>query len=103
MNYTVCYGTKHIKKTLMLDFDIQTDIHFDKFIICYIVTGQIIEQPHEKASVCISENTDAKQLFSICTADQHLCFRCMESTILLLLLKFRVCNLYLVTEQTGFC
>ena len=38
-----------------------------------------------KPKICTGENKAADQLCSNCTADQHLCFRCMDSTILLLL------------------
>ena len=38
-----------------------------------------------KLDFCISENKDADQLCSYCTADQHLCFRFTDSAILLLL------------------
>ena len=37
-----------------------------------------------KPAICKGENKAADQLCSNCTADQHLCFRCMDSTILLL-------------------
>ena len=38
-----------------------------------------------KPTICIGENKGADQLCNNCTADQRLCFRCMDSTILLLL------------------
>ena len=38
-----------------------------------------------KPNFCICENKDADQLCSNCTADQHLCFRCTDSTMPLLL------------------
>ena len=37
-----------------------------------------------KSTICIGENKAADQLCSNCTADQRLCFRCTDSTILLL-------------------
>ena len=37
-----------------------------------------------KPTICICENKGADQLRSNCEADQHLCFRCMDSTIPLL-------------------
>ena len=38
-----------------------------------------------KPTICICENKEADQLCSNCTADQHLCFRYMDSTTPLLL------------------
>ena len=38
-----------------------------------------------KPTICIGENIAADQLFSNCTADQRLCFRSKDRTILLLL------------------
>ena len=37
-----------------------------------------------KPTICIGENKGADQLRSNCEADQHLCFRYMDSTIPLL-------------------
>ena len=39
---------------------------------------------HEKTGICICENKGADQLCSNCTADQRLCFRYIDSDILLL-------------------
>ena len=47
-----------------------------------------------KTSFCLLENKDADQLSSYCTADQRLCFRCSDSTILPLPLP--------KTSKTGF-
>ena len=38
-----------------------------------------------KPTICIGENKAADQLCSYCSTDQHLCFRCKDNTILLLL------------------
>ena len=38
-----------------------------------------------KPTICIGESKAVDQLCSNCTSDQCLCFRCMDSTILLLL------------------
>ena len=38
---------------------------------------------------CLCENNGAEQLYSNCIADQNLCFRCTDSTIPLLILKFQ--------------
>ena len=40
-----------------------------------------------KPTICIGKNKGADQLCSNCTADQHLCFRYTDSTILLLLIS----------------
>ena len=37
-----------------------------------------------KPTICIGKNKGADQRRSNCEADQRLCFRCMDSTILLL-------------------
>ena len=42
-----------------------------------------------KPAFCICENKDADQMRSNCTADQHLCFLYMDSTIPLLNPKFQ--------------
>ena len=38
-----------------------------------------------KLEICICKNKGADQLCSNCTAEQRLCFRCMDNTIHLLL------------------
>ena len=57
-----------------------------------------------KATTCIGENKDADQLRSNCEADQHLCFRYMDSTIPLLY-KTKISNLLpsSVLVQLGLC
>ena len=64
----------------------------------------IIEPPHHKTNIVHMRNKGADQLCSNCTADQHLCFRYMYSTILLLLI-FKDSSFYhsSVTVQTGPC
>ena len=42
-----------------------------------------------KPTICIGENKGADQLRSNCEADQRLCFRYSDSTIIPLLLKIR--------------
>ena len=58
-----------------------------------------------KQTVCIGENKVADQLFSNCTADQCLCFRCTDSTILLLLKSrnFKLIWPASVTIQVALC
>ena len=46
-----------------------------------------------KSTICIGENKGADQLRSNCEADQSLCFRCTDSTILLLL-KSEISSFY---------
>ena len=53
----------------------------------YILQGHVFVMNYTLNSVvrkpdfCLCENKDADQLFSNCTADQHLCFGYMDSTI----------------------
>ena len=62
-----------------------------------------------KPDFCLCENKGADQLCSNCTADQHLCFRYMDSKILLLLkfqnIKpiafFRDCTGQYVSDRVG--
>ena len=42
------------------------------------------EPRHEKKHFCICENKGADQLHGYCAADKHLCFRYIDSKILLL-------------------
>ena len=58
-----------------------------------------------KPTICIGKNKGADQLHSNCEADQRLCFRYMDSTISLRLLKPKVSRfwLYAVTVQPGLC
>ena len=57
-----------------------------------------------KPTICICENKDADQLCSNCTADQRLCFRHTNSTILLLLIyPVSSIQLYSVIVQPGLC
>ena len=57
-----------------------------------------------KTAFCICENKDADQLRSNCEADQRLCFRYLDSTILLLskseILSFKTSS---VAVQPGLC
>ena len=57
-----------------------------------------------KPTICIGENKAAEQLCSNCKADQRLCFRCTDSTILLLLIS-EISSVYpaSVTVQAGLC
>ena len=57
-----------------------------------------------KPTICIGENKAADQLRGNREADQRLCFRYMDSTILFLL-KYKISNLlpYSVTVQPGLC
>ena len=57
-----------------------------------------------KPAFCICENTGADQLRGNREADQHLCFRYMDSTIPLLP-KYKISSLWLssVTVQLGLC
>ena len=57
-----------------------------------------------KPTICIGENKAADQLCNNCTADQCLCFRCMASTILLLI-KSEIASFQpaSVTVQAGLC
>ena len=57
-----------------------------------------------KQAFCICENKDADQLRGIREADQRLCFRYTDSTILLLS-KFKISSLYpsSVAVQPGLC
>ena len=57
-----------------------------------------------KPTFCICENTDADQLRGNREADQRLCFRYLDSTILLLP-KSKISNIYPspVAVQPGFC
>ena len=59
-----------------------------------------------KPDVCICENKDADQLCSNCTADQRLCFRCIDSIIPLLSKSMPVqpslCQTLAETQKTGF-
>ena len=56
-----------------------------------------------KPTICIGENKGADQLRSNCEADQRLCFRCKDSTILLL--KSEISSFYptFVTIQADLC
>ena len=57
-----------------------------------------------KPIIYICENNGANQLRSNCEADQHLCFRHMDSTIpLLLISKVSSFWLYSVIVQPGLC
>ena len=57
-----------------------------------------------KLDFCLCENKGADQLCSNCTADQRLCFRYTDSTILLLLkLEISVFKPVSVTVQAGLC
>ena len=57
-----------------------------------------------KTDICLCENTDADQLRSNCEADQHLCFRYMDSTIPLLP-KSEISNFlrYSVAAHASLC
>ena len=57
-----------------------------------------------KQTICIGENKAADQLCNNCTADQCLCFRCTDSTILLLL-KSEISSFFpaSVTVQASLC
>ena len=57
-----------------------------------------------KPTFCICENKDADQLCGNCKADQRLCFRYIDSTILLLS-KSEILSLKLssVAVQPGLC
>ena len=61
--------------------------HYNKFI-CLIGTAirRLGHMSHDvrKPDICICENKDADQLRGNRQADQHLCFRYMDSTISLL-------------------
>ena len=56
-----------------------------------------------KPTICIGENKAADQLCSTCTADQRLCFRYMDSTILLLKSEISSIQPASVTVQAGLC
>ena len=58
----------------------------------------------KKPTKCMGENKGADQLRGNRKADQHLCFRCMDSRILLLL-KSQISSFYSasVTVQAGLC
>ena len=57
-----------------------------------------------KLDYCLYENKGAVQLRSNCEADQHLCFRYMDSTIPVLLKSdFTSVLAASVTVQTGLC
>ena len=65
----------------------------EKFVFIY---NRITYKPrHEKTGFCLHENKGADQLRSNCEADERLCFRYMDSTILSLLtpkiLSFLLC------------
>ena len=57
-----------------------------------------------KPDYCLCENKGADKLCSNCTADQRLCFRYMDS-IILLLLKSKISSFYPSSKaaQTGLC
>ena len=57
-----------------------------------------------KPTICICKNKDADQLCSNCTADQCLCFRRTDSTIIPLLIS-KVSSFYIfsMTVQSGLC
>ena len=57
-----------------------------------------------KPTICIGENKGADQLRSNCETDQHLCFRCTDSTIPLLS-KSKISSLYPSSEtvQPDLC
>ena len=57
-----------------------------------------------KPTICIGENRGADQFRSNCEADQRLCFRYSDSTILLLL-KSEISSfqLFSVLVQVGLC
>ena len=48
------------------------------------MSGKEMSLVVRKPAFCICENKDADQLRSNCAADQRLCFRYIDSTILLL-------------------
>ena len=57
-----------------------------------------------KSDFCLCENKGADQLCSNCTADQHLCFRYMDSSIILnfrLLAIFYICTGRFVSDIVG--
>ena len=57
-----------------------------------------------KPTFCICKNKDADQLCGNREADQHLCFRCIDSTIPILS-KSKISNLlqFSVAVQLGLC
>ena len=70
------------------------------FVVFSLDMSHIMRKP----TFCICENKGADQLCSNCTADQHLCFRYIDSTIPLLP-KAETSNLYpyYVALQLGLC
>ena len=56
-----------------------------------------------KPTICICENKGADQLHSNCEADQHLCFRCSESTIPLFLNPKFQASSYLLWLYSSVC
>ena len=47
----------------------------------YLMIDKILSSHMGKPTICIGENKGSDQLRSNCKADQHLCFRNMDSTI----------------------
>ena len=77
------------------------------YVLLYVCILTEISQnePHrEKTGFCICENKDADELRGNREADQHLCFRYIDSTIHLLSI-YEISSLYpsSVTAQPGFC
>ena len=54
------------------------------FILFQLQSKDYLSLVMRKPAFCVCENKDADQLRSNCAADQHLCFRYMDSTIPLL-------------------
>ena len=71
---------------------------------CYLVTLYHMSRPVGKPTICIGENKGADQLRGKREADQRLCFRYSDSTILLLL-KSEISSflLFSVTVQPDMC
>ena len=56
-----------------------------------------------KSDFCLCENKDADQLRSNCKADQHFCFRYVDSTIFLPKSEISSFWPFSETVQTGLC
>ena len=75
---------------------------------CTIVSYSHMSRVMRKPTFCICENKDADQLRGNLEADQHLCFRYIDSTITLLsksetkpLAIFCSCTAWFVSDQVG--
>ena len=69
---------------------------------CHFQTPFHLSKRIRKPTTCLGENKGADQLCRNCTPDQHFCFRCMDSTIpLLLTSKISSFSPASVTIQSG--